>query len=161
MHRPPLFILLAFVLLSLAACGSDEAYCDFAELPRSGWAYGDTIAFTPTAMPDTLSRGRLVVVVRHTNAYPYSNLWLEVAHTAADGIHTRRDTINCQLADPYGRWRGKGFGTSYQATDTLPLPVVLRQGQPIAIRHIMRVDTLTEIEHLGIILLEPNSTHSR
>ncbi len=140
-------------MLSLWACGGiDSAFCDFATLPAQGWAYGDTISLTPRYMSDSIAAGHLVVALRHNNSYPYSNIWLEVTHTAPDG-RVMRDTVNCVLADMYGRWKGHGVGASFQFADTIPPQVAVTAGSPITIRHIMRVDTIRNIEHLGIMLV--------
>ena len=147
-------IFIAATMLMMWACGgNDVAYCDFIQLPQRGWAYGDTVKFSPGDLTDSVLTGHMVVALRHTNAYPYSNLWLEVTRPGSDSLHVVRDTVNCALADIYGRWKGQGFGASYQFTDTLAGHVRLLRGQSVTVRHIMRIDTVTDIEHLGIMLV--------
>lgn len=58
--------------------------------------------------------------------------------------------MNVRLADIYGRWFGHGLGTSYQITDTLPGRVELCRGTRVVLRHLMRVDTLSGIEQVGV-----------
>lgn len=140
------------MLIMWACGGNDVTYCEFRQLSADGWAYGDTIGFSTTNMTDSIADGHLVVSLRHNNGYPYSNIWLELTRTGNDGT-TVRDTVNCVLADLYGRWKGQGFGASYQFSDTLPNAVRLLRGDSITMRHIMRTDTITDIEHLGIMLV--------
>ena len=61
-----------------------------------------------------------------------------------------RDTLDIRLADVYGRWLGSGFGASYQREVTVSPAAVVDITRPVALRHIMRVDTLQGIEQVGI-----------
>ncbi|MDE6491083.1 MAG: gliding motility lipoprotein GldH [Muribaculaceae bacterium] len=136
-------------LWCLAACvpGRND-YSGFEHIPQAGWAYSAPVEFV--AQPaDSAVSGALTIAVRHSNSYPYSNLWLEVSTYRGDK-QVGRDTVNMRLADIYGRWLGHGLGTSYQITDTLPRIVDLCRGDRIVMRHVMRVDTLPGIEQVGV-----------
>ena len=54
------------------------------------------------------------------------------------------------LADIYGRWLGSGFGSSYQREITLKPRADIDLTRPVDVRHIMRLDTLRNIERIGI-----------
>jgi len=132
---------------------------DFKSLPADGWAYGDTLYYTP-GFADSVGKARLAIVVRHTDAYLYSNLWLELS-TPVEGVADSMalDTVNIRLADVYGKWFGRGVGVSYVSTDTLAALYDYDKGRPVKLRHIMRVDTLADIEQVGIIFLpQPDAT---
>ena len=60
----------------------------------------DSIVRFDYSVTDTLSDYRLLIHVRHTERYPYQNMWLFVG----DSLH--RDTIEFYLADGRGRWLG-------------------------------------------------------
>lgn len=138
------------IMAAASSCVDRGSASSFAPIAPEGWAYGDTIQCT-VERADTLAPAALAVAVRNNNAYPYSNLWLEVTYNT--GPRTiARDTVNLILADPYGRWTGKGFGAGYQSQVTVNPSVVPPPGSRIGVRHIMRVDTLTGIEQVGIIL---------
>lgn len=114
----------------------------------AGWRYNDTLAFNKDSA-DTLPVGRMVIGVRHTAAYPYSNLWIELSYLTADSLPAA-DTVEIKLADAFGHWYGSGTGASYQLTDTVvPHHSVLPSSQ-VRLRHIMRMDTVPEIEQMGI-----------
>lgn len=145
------------VLLAMAACGEpkspDEA-AGFETVPASGWAYGHDLTFEPTPDLEPASgTARAIIAVRHTDAYRYSNLWLELATPVAGTDSMRLDTVNVPLADVYGHWYGRGVGVSYVTADTLAEPVGYDRERPARIRHIMRTDTITDIEQIGLILL--------
>lgn len=143
----------AALLMSLvAACvaGSDERG-DYKTVGSDGWLYGDTLVFGPLDC-DSASRGDLVVVVRHGNGYLYSNIWLEMTRQLSDTVAVT-DTFNIALADPMGRWYGKGLGLSYQRADTVLKNIVAPDSVPVKIRHIMRQDTLEAIEQIGVVFV--------
>lgn len=146
--------LLAAVLIAvvLGACSSmsieDAA---FESIPVTGWAYGDTVSLQPD-IEDSVSHGKLAVMVRHTSAYIFSNLWLEVT-TPGDSL-PEVDTVNIELADMYGRWLGRGSGVSFVKVDTLQGLKTLSVDKPVKVRHIMRVDTLSDLEQIGVIFVK-------
>ena len=148
MNRLLLFPAL-FLLAMLVSCGvSPNDYSEFRQLPAEGWHYDDSLRFNPH-IADSVAVGRLVVAVRHNNAYSYRNLWLVVTrHDNSGKIH--RDTVNMQLCDRYGRWHGRGFGAEYQYSDTLPGYTRLMRDSSIIVRHVMRVDNLGDVEQIGV-----------
>lgn len=142
----------------LVACMPDDnMYSEFATMPGAQWLYTDSLEFTPSETADSLVRGTLLVAVRHTHGYRYRNLWLEVAlprsGAGADSLPPVRDTLDIQLADSLGRWLGRGSGASFLLTDTVARHFTLRKGAPIRVRHIMRLDTLPDIEQVGAVFI--------
>ena len=139
-----------YILLCLVACTSGHnSYSAYSTLPEDGWAYRDSLSFTPTDI-DTVAEGQLIIGIRHSSSYPFANLWLELTYHP-DSFIVERDTLCIELCDRFGRWYGKGLGASFQKADTISYPVRLMRGQPVGLRHVMRVDTLAGIEQAGII----------
>ncbi len=143
-----------------AAAGScsynPNDYSSFAEIDAEGWRADQTFVFMPS-MRDSIARGRLSLFVRHTNDYPYSNLWVELeSHQPADSGHVelRRDTFCIEMADIYGNWYGSGSGTSFQLTDTVISDFAMIREAPLRLRHIMRPDPVGGLEQIGIIFEE-------
>lgn len=149
----PLIVAASCAVLAAACDSSRYEDADFRTIPAGGWAYGDTLSFEP-GLEDSVVNGRLAVSVRHTSAYIFENLWLEVTVPAA-GCDTaeRVDTVNVRLADTYGKWLGRGSGVSYVRTDTLPVRYVIQRGHPVTVRHIMRVDTVADLEQIGVVFI--------
>lgn len=146
-HKAVLIVLLIMTLLPACQLRHNE-YSYYHSFDADGWAYGDSLEFKPE-IDDSVSTGALAICLRHTNAYPYSNIWLELQY-ATDDTTMVRDTLQVQLADDFGRWYGKGSGVSLQLADTVSRNFSLLNGRPMQLRHIMRVDTLHEIEQIGI-----------
>lgn len=153
--RKLLPFLISIIAVMVAACSHDDRdYSHWTSVPAEGWAYGDTLYLNPvdTTLPDndTIVRRNLRLGITHTNSYPYSNLWLEVTYPSV-GVHYR-DTVNIRLADQYGRWVGSGFGANYQREFVIAPDATVDLTEPIIVRHIMRVDTLRGLDHIGISL---------
>ena len=151
------YIIIAVSLFALlAACGRGERdYSSWEQLPAEGWAYTDTISLLPVDTTltdnDSILDGTLHVALRHSNAYPYSNIWLELTYHG-DGPYMLRDTINMPLADLYGRWLGSGFGAGYKRELIVNPDTRIDLTRPVTLRHIMRVDTLRGVEQIGILV---------
>lgn len=162
--RNVLALMVILVTIALCACTGGR-HSDFASLePAKGWAYTDTLIFTTmdTTRQDLDKYEKrphpmtAYVAIRHNDSYPYANLWLEATYTDSKG-QPRIDTLNMRLADEFGRWQGKGFGTSYQIEVSLGSRVRADSMSTVRIRHIMRVDTLRGIDRVGINLYKNDS----
>ena len=153
--RHLIYIIAVACALLFTACGLGERdYSRWGSLPPSGWLYTDTVVLLPvdTSLTDndSIVDGAVKVALRHSNDYPYSNIWLELTYSGEGRM--MRDTINLRLADVYGRWLGSGFGAGYQQEVTVSPETRIDLTRPVALRHIMRVDTLTGIEQVGILV---------
>lgn len=148
MNKPIFAIIL--ISMALGACSErHECYAHFENIDPDGWPYGKTINFSTPGV-DSLTLHKIDISVRHTAAYPYSNLWLEVA--LSEGENRNVDTLEMHLSDSYGRWTGKGFGPTYQITQSLPDVYRITDSTTVSIRQIMRIDTIKEIQQVGITL---------
>lgn len=89
---------IAFVAL-LTACTSDIVYSRFMPIPSEKW-HVDSVAQFDYSIADTTAHYQLLVYVRHTERYPYQNMWLFLSNG------TMSDTIEFYLADDRGQWLG-------------------------------------------------------
>ena len=85
------------------ACNRGVVYSEYRPVPLSGWDADSALVFG-VEITDTLSSYDIILHVRHTQNYPYQNMWLFMDTPAG------RDTIEFYLADQRGRWLGNGFG---------------------------------------------------
>ncbi len=143
-------IFIAFLFATLQGCDSGKIYQEVHDFNDAEWAFTDVQRFNVT-VEDTLNPHLLLVNVRNTTAYPYSNLWLFVTRIAPGGLaHT--DTIECPLAAPDGRWLGNG------SSDLIDNLVLFNKDfrfsslgtYTFKIQHGMRSDTLTDIASIGL-----------
>jgi len=158
---PAIAFIFVLALLSASCLTEGERYSRFHTMTDARWLYGDTLVFDfqePFAADSGISAidGDVVVVLRHSRSYPYSNIWLELG----DKNGRRRDTLNVILADIYGHRLGKGLGTDFQRADTVARGLRLDSTASLTLRHIMRVDTLGSIEQIGMIFI-PRKIHRK
>jgi len=98
---------LLFPLL-LAACGGEVVFQGSSPVPEGRW-HRDHRPVFDFDIHDTVAQHDVYLDIRHTGDYPYSSLHLFVQ---LDTPHGKRvvDTVEGPLADPLGRWYGKGLG---------------------------------------------------
>ncbi|MDE7427143.1 MAG: gliding motility lipoprotein GldH [Muribaculaceae bacterium] len=144
-------------VLALSSCSlRHNDYSEYCTFDNNAWAYDSVLTFTPELKDDS-ARGSLEIALRHTNAYPYSNIFLEISYPvecSPDSVCVKYDTIEVELSDVYGKWYGKGSRLSYQLRKPLASGVTLYNKKPVQVRHLMRADTLREIEQVGLFFTE-------
>lgn len=95
------------VLVLLSACTTDIIYSHFhpivyddSAITHTGHWHKDSIVHFDYQIADSSAAYSVLIYVRHTERYPYQNMWLFVN----DGTHC--DTIEFYLADDRGQWLG-------------------------------------------------------
>ncbi|PWD99172.1 gliding motility lipoprotein GldH [Marinilabilia rubra] len=97
---------LVLLLISLFSCNQGAIYEEKYEFAGNGWYKDSVVTFNPV-LEDTSKVLNLGFSMEHSNDYPYSNLWLFIEVKSPDG-HMQTDTMEYFLAEPDGRWIGKG-----------------------------------------------------
>ena len=92
----------------------------------------------------------LSLQIKNNNLYPYQNLWLFFAEEQP-GNHILRDTVECILADDYGKWFGSGISNYHLSIPIRTEYVFPQKGQyTFAIRQGMRNEQLKGIVQIGL-----------
>ncbi len=148
---------LAAMLLTgiMTACSSDTVYSRFvstdgtsARHPLPQW-HMDSVARFDYTITDAGQDYRLLLYVRHTETYPYQNMWLFVS----DSLHT--DTIEFYLADDRGQWLGNkhhGFiemPVLYEENYRFPASGTYR----LNVQHGMRDTLLRGVSDIGLEII--------
>jgi len=154
MFRSTLLVLCLISVLFLS-CQGNSYYHHSETIPAKGWDLNETLYFQDSLRneyPDTM---QFEVNLRHSNLYPYQNLWLYIRTRTSDGIN-RLDSINWKLSEPSGRWLGSGWGSLYSLTYRFPdLSIKKTIGNrwfSIEIQHGLKDKSLPGIEDIGIHL---------
>ena len=144
-------MVIAVMMLCAAACQRPVmATARFIHLPSSGWVASAPLMFEPD-YNDTTAVYDLILVLRHSNRYPYRNITLAV-DVFPDGCEENRKPLDIALADEYGNWSGAGFGSLYQVAQPVVSRVAPREARRVAVWHTMSAsNTLTGIIDIGII----------
>lgn len=92
----------------LTSCDPSGFYEKNSLVNSEGWSVSDKIPFELEAT-DSLALLNFYINIRHTTGYKYRNIFLFVDTFFPDGSQSR-DTVEIILADPKGKWFGKGIG---------------------------------------------------
>jgi len=84
---------------SFTSCRNDIVYSRFSTISSEKWQMDSVVRFDYT-IEDAQAAYQMIIHVRHTERYPYQNMWLFVN----DGH--RADTLEFYLADDRGQWLG-------------------------------------------------------
>lgn len=131
--------------LLLMACDTQTIYSHYESVDVTGWSMLDTLRYT-FEVTDTLSDYEVLIHVRHTEAYPYQNMWLFVDN----------DTIEFYLADERGQWLGNGRNSLVE------MPILYEQSisydhageRTITICHAMRDSLLRGVSDVGVSIIK-------
>ena len=124
-------------------------YSKYQKFDDNEWFVKDKAVFD-VDITDTESLNSISLMVRHADAYPFSNLYLFVTTTYPDG-KSIKDTMQIVLASQKGEWFGSGAGDIYD----LKVPVkkntrfVLPGKYQFSFEQGMRVDPLPLMMDLG------------
>jgi gliding motility-associated lipoprotein GldH len=138
------------VALLLVGCAGNVVYQDSVPVPDGAWdrALAPEFAFDIT---DTISEHNVYIDVRHTGDYPFSDLFLFVDLWGPGDRHLR-DTVECLLADPMGRWYGKGTGFLFADRHEAKVLYRLHKKFPTSGRYSIRLEQAMRTEKLPGVL---------
>ena len=122
-------------------------------IPKNEWTFNFKPTFTFT-ITDTAAGYQSFFIIRHTQAYPYSNLWVWVyAKTPGDSI-IKKGRVNIVLAEPSGKWLGRGMGELYEQRIPIDIHEITDFSKPgtyqLSFEQNMRVNPLPEIMNIGL-----------
>jgi len=112
--RPIVFVTLLFPLIFLFSCRNNVVYSKYQNFENNEWFAKNKVTFD-LEMTDVTTLHDISVMVRHADAYPYSNLYLFLTTKYPDGKITL-DTLECILANQKGEWMGNGAGDIFDIT---------------------------------------------
>lgn len=156
MRKSVIILLIAGLMSLLSACSHDIVYSRFMPISypdgtitsSDKWAIDSVLRFD-YAISDTAADYRMIVYVRHSERYPYQNMWLFI------GDGQRQDTIEFYLADDRGQWLGD------QNHGFIEMPVLLEEEKhfpdtgaySLTIQHGMRDSLLRGITDIGVEII--------
>lgn len=148
------FIVVLFAFLCFS-CDQPALYDQYQAIDNTTWEKDKEYYFS-FYVDDISTSYNLMLQVRNNNMYPYQNLWLFCSEEQPIGP-LKRDTIECVLADEFGKWHGHGISlfqssfpirTNYKFEHSGMYTFSFRQG--------MRDSTLRGIQEIGFRLEKGN-----
>jgi gliding motility-associated lipoprotein GldH len=94
----------------------------------------------------------LYIVLRHTDAYRYNNIWLNVG-TQSPGDTTRYQKFDLQLGTDATGWEGTGMDDIWEVRKLItngPVRFNKAGNYKFTIAHIMRENPLPNIMNIGL-----------
>jgi gliding motility-associated lipoprotein GldH len=111
------FLAAAGLLLLAAACKPPklDVYEKNLEIPGHKWSSDYKPSFEVKIQPeDTAWLYNIYVNIRHTDAYPYSNIWLLIGTQYPGDSIPKEQRVELPLADVTGKWNGSGLDDIYE-----------------------------------------------
>ena len=137
------------------ACDSNRVFEQNTRLSEKGWSWLEKPQFQVEIF-DTISEMNVLVNIRHSSHYPFSNVWIFVNTIAPDGAQSV-DTVECVLAEKDGAWKGNGLGDIWDFQKHLKTTIFQQEGDYIfELEQAMRygdqaqINILPEIVDVGI-----------
>ena len=145
------FIPLILLTLITASCIKIDQFEKTAQIPSRQWFYNNTPVFT-FHIADTASLYNIYIVLRHTDAYNYNNIWLRLG-TQFPGDSMHFQNINLTLANDAKGWEGTGMDDIFEVRKNISQgPVSFKKAgdYTFSISQIMRTNPLKNILNVGI-----------
>lgn len=141
------FLLSAAVL---SACTQIELFEKNTPIPNIKWQnnFNATGTFNIT---DTTSLYNVYVVIRHTDAYQYNNIWLNVAlQQSGDSVNMQK--LNLSLGSDAQGWEGTGMNDIWEVRKLIARLPLKKSDYNFSIGQIMRDNPLQHIMSVGLRL---------
>jgi len=144
------FLFFGSILFAFTACDSKRVYEQNIDIPEYIWDKENPIYFD-VPITDTVSFHNVYINIRNASGYGYSNLYLFL-DTKYPNNTMSRDTIECILADPFGKWLGDGSGDIWDNQILFKKNVRFRQLGTYKFRYeqAMRMPKLPMIMDVGL-----------
>ena len=143
------YYLIAFCVL-FGSCITVDVFEKNVPIPGHAWSsqFKPEISFD---VKDTLSKYNIYVVVRHTDAYQYNNIWVNI-YTQLPGDTMKRQRLDLRLATDDKGWLGSGMDDIYEHRILIaPQQSLKRAGEyRFKLENIMREEPLLYVLDVGI-----------
>ena len=143
-------ITILFITSLIISCSKIDLFEKQVKIPSQEWFYDNNPTFT-FQIEDTTSLYNLYIVLRHTDAYNYNNIWLRLGSKGpGDTMHFQN--INLVLANDANGWEGTGADDIFEVRKNIttgPVPFKKPGIYTFSIAQIMRENPLKHILNVG------------
>ncbi len=141
-----------FISVVFTSCIYDTSlgiYEKLVSFPTQQWNTANLPTFN-FKISDTTSFYNIYILLRHTDAYAYNNIWLNVT-AIAEGDTAKTQQLNLKLGDNK-QWFGSSMDDIIEHRILITQnPVKLKKGNyTFILQHIMRDDNLQDVLNAGI-----------
>jgi gliding motility-associated lipoprotein GldH len=144
-----LFAFLLFFVSFITACETIDVFEKNVRIPNHEWSnsFRPEISFEIT---DTTSLYNIYVVLRHTDAYRYKNIYMNIyTHVPGDTVSKAR--VDLQLATDDKGWLGSGMDDIFEHRILISKGTFRKSGlYKYTLEQIMREEPLQHVMNVGI-----------
>ncbi|MEP6583738.1 MAG: gliding motility lipoprotein GldH [Ginsengibacter sp.] len=145
------FISILIPAVIIGSCIKIDQFEKTVTITSGQWSYNNTPAFTFN-ITDTNSLYNLYIVLRHTDAYNYNNIWLRLS-TQFPGDSARLQNVNLGLANDVKGWEGTGMDDIFEVRKNISRgPIAFKKPgkYTFIVSQIMRENPLKDILDVGV-----------
>ena len=142
---------LIIICISLVACSHINIYEKTATIPSQAWFYNNIPSFSFT-ISDTLAAYNIYIILRHTDAYEYNNIWLRLGTQTPDN-DKHFQNLDLTLGTDAKGWEGQGMDDIFEVRKNItrgPVPFKKAGNYTFTVAQIMRENPLKHILNVGI-----------
>jgi len=146
-----LFIFILSSSIWLTACTQLDVFEKNKPIPNNQWQYSFQPAFD-FVIKDTTASYNVLIVLRHTDAYRYNNIWLNVG-TQSPKDSMRYQKFELQLGTDAQGWEGTGMDDIWELRKLItngPVKFNKAGNYHFSVAHIMRENPLPNVMDVGI-----------
>ena len=135
----------------LSACAKLDVYEKNVSIPKYEWSYSNKPTFD-FSITDTASSYEIYIVLRHTDAYRYNNIWLNLG-TKFPGDTIRYQRFELQLGSDATGWEGTGMDDIWEVRKPVtkgPVKFSKAGNYTFTLAQAMRENPLQHIMNAGI-----------
>lgn len=159
-HKIKNALLLLILTISIFSCIKSPMYEKNYSFKSNQWKNSNTVSFE-VAISDTSQAFSIFMMMRHTEAYPYRNIWLKIKTIDPDKKIVSEVKTEVPLAQLDGKWLGRGMNEIYEhkmplTTNGAPIKFNKIGNYTIEFSQIMRQDILPEVMSIGLHIEKTN-----
>lgn len=146
----PAYYSLLFLSIFMIACGTNNVFERTERFASHEWMASQE-PLMKFEIADTSSFYNIYVVIRHTDAYRYNNIWLNIT-TQSPNDTPRTQLLDISLADNTKGWLGSGMDDIFDRRARITqAPIRLKKGTyTFKLQQAMREDPLAYVLSAGI-----------
>ena len=144
------FLFLIPAILCLASCNPIGVYEKNTSFKNQEWAANDKRSFN-FHITDTAAAYNIYLILRHTDAYNYNNIWMKFSRKGPDTSYAQQ--VDLRLANNNQGWLGTGMDDIWEQR----IPITQGAAQfrrsgdyEFTLEQVMRQDPLRHVMNVGL-----------
>ena len=145
-------ILSSIFSCTLISCKEIDLFEKNISIPNMQW-YNNYNASGSFLIKDTNSTYNVILILRHTDAYQYNNIWLNIGLQAPGDAELQYQKINLSLGDDAHGWEGVGMNDIWEVRKLIsgvPKRFIKAGQYNFSIAQLMRDNPLPHVISVGM-----------